>query len=255
MRYVAFAGISIHALREEGDATAAIHGRGPAGDFYPRPPRGGRPTVAASGDLLAIFLSTPSARRATYPLHHCIMHSLFLSTPSARRATAPEHRRRTERGISIHALREEGDRQKPNGTKWFFYFYPRPPRGGRRGRSGWPQRPSCISIHALREEGDDIAENLASGVVQFLSTPSARRATYLALAGVLPHTISIHALREEGDIVHRAIGALQHDFYPRPPRGGRPHRHLINRTVWGISIHALREEGDSSIMLHLPVPS
>ena len=35
--------------------------------------------------------------------------------------------------ISIHALREEGDRQATNTTANLRYFYPRPPRGGRRG--------------------------------------------------------------------------------------------------------------------------
>ena len=34
--------ISIHALREEGDFLAAWHGL-PGRNFYPRPPRGGRP--------------------------------------------------------------------------------------------------------------------------------------------------------------------------------------------------------------------
>ena len=35
--------ISIHALREEGDAAGDGTGRR-MGNFYPRPPRGGRPT-------------------------------------------------------------------------------------------------------------------------------------------------------------------------------------------------------------------
>ena len=34
--------ISIHALREEGDTAATWHRRPPS-NFYPRPPRGGRP--------------------------------------------------------------------------------------------------------------------------------------------------------------------------------------------------------------------
>ena len=38
------------------------------------------------------------------------------------------------------------------------YFYPRPPRGGRRHRQNTPGRSRCISIHALREEGDAPAE-------------------------------------------------------------------------------------------------
>ena len=40
----------------------------------------------------------------------------FLSTPSARRATMEQIRRRINNGISIHALREEGDltRRRPD---------------------------------------------------------------------------------------------------------------------------------------------
>ena len=56
--------ISIHALREEGDLGATI-------DRLHR----------------AIFLSTPSARRATNTLTIGSEAWLFLSTPSARRAT------------------------------------------------------------------------------------------------------------------------------------------------------------------------
>ena len=55
-------------------------------------------------------------------------------------------------------------------------FYPRPPRGGRRGRNSASTRRHHISIHALREEGDE---------VEFL--------------GKVTVKISIHALREEGD--------------------------------------------------------
>ena len=62
-----------------------------------------------------------------------------------------------------------------------FYFYPRPPRGGRpstvRGRCPEAE----ISIHALREEGD----------------------VQLAPLVLLREAISIHALREEGDSKNR----------------------------------------------------
>ena len=61
-----------------------------------------------------LFLSTPSARRATifsrYSVHGFFK---FLSTPSARRATS------CQRGLC-----------PPGG-----YFYPRPPRGGRRTKA------------------------------------------------------------------------------------------------------------------------
>ena len=101
--------ISIHALREEGDFQP-IRLCQMTRYFYPRPPRGGRPSFGKIGNGSWVFLSTPSARRATpTDLFHldviCIsIHALreegdarterraqrrpeFLSTPSARRAT------------------------------------------------------------------------------------------------------------------------------------------------------------------------
>ena len=149
--------ISIHALREEGDPlrlTQKLH--------------------------IGRFLSTPSARRATgrlcltVPIPMISIHALreegdlpsskctkfcvlFLSTPSARRATVHRRRRGHGRRISIHALREEGDRSPIRSGCCSRYFYPRPPRGGRR-----------------RHVGDGRA------LGAFLSTPSARRATRTA---------------------------------------------------------------------------
>ena len=78
--------ISIHALREEGDIICSLS-LFQDGNFYPRPPRGGR-----LSDVLQLRTS-----------------DLFLSTPSARRATTTEKCVRLHRSISIHALREEGD--------------------------------------------------------------------------------------------------------------------------------------------------
>ena len=79
-------GISIHALREEGD---------------------NKPKTDATRVLP--FLSTPSARRATSLVNSNLDLFLFLSTPSARRATPQDRRDQGRRLISIHALREEGD--------------------------------------------------------------------------------------------------------------------------------------------------
>ena len=102
--------------------------------------------------------------------------------------------------ISIHALREEGDRILWEHWKEFM----------------------GISIHALREEGDQGANSGKSWQELFLSTPSARRATSIfssclhACCDFYPRPprggrrqqpelvynmeqISIHALREEGD--------------------------------------------------------
>ena len=146
--------ISIHALREEGDAASAVTTR---------------PTT--------IFLSTPSARRATpagraggkmgknfYPrpprggrrefLRSCAGSWRFLSTPSARRATGRSPTHQPPKKISIHALREEGDRPGRTAAGPGRDFYPRPPRGGRLGRRSCNAATKSISIHALREEGD-----------------------------------------------------------------------------------------------------
>ena len=56
--------ISIHALREEGDVGRLILSHKQK-YFYPRPPRGGRPLFRSLLLCSMIFLSTPSARRAT----------------------------------------------------------------------------------------------------------------------------------------------------------------------------------------------
>ena len=168
--------------------------------------------------------------------------------------------------ISTCALREEGDRCLPTTRCVDSYFYPRPPRGGRRGSAGdhhplrnfYPRPPrggrrcgaACfhlpdmISIHALREEGDRVRVAGEFPRQEFLSTPSARRATDVKATAYNKALISIHALREEGDVcwlyirfvakrflstpsARRATSTYRFDsgkvfnFYPRPPRGGR----------------------------------
>ena len=122
--------ISIHALREEGDYPSKIL-RFCFRYFYPRPPRGGRPVKPLLALHIALFLSTPSARRATIACAMPEPEVLFLSTPSARRATIPPKFYVFVSDISIHALREEGDRLNLCWLCILLYFYPRPPRGGR----------------------------------------------------------------------------------------------------------------------------
>ena len=171
------AAISIHALCEEGDDQGCQRQPEEHENFYPRPLRGGRLYPYEWSCTTHLFLSTPSARRATLPgrayglIYNISIHALceegdairrrcaatrprFLSTPSARRATA----------LRCGPSRCPG------------YFYPRPLRGGRL-TVGDPSGPESV----------------------FLSTPSARRATdvYALIQSRLD--ISIHALCEEGD--------------------------------------------------------
>ena len=196
--------ISIHALREEGDAILAknkegkigisIHALREEGDF------------AFPLDFFSIvgFLSTPSARRATERIKARIDELEFLSTPSARRATS--------RAALVNSLTDDFYPRPPRGGRQssrslqpsqnYFYprpprggrpdlravshrpahFYPRPPRGGRRltsftrPRTIWhfyPRPPRGGRLNQLHKA----AHNMA-----FLSTPSARRATWSASA-------------------------------------------------------------------------
>ena len=84
-------------------------------NFYPRPPRGGRRGMP---DLLLVQggISIHALREEGDPEGICLLVQgvQFLSTPSARRATS--HRRCCRAGLG--------------------YFYPRPPRGGRRSALG-----------------------------------------------------------------------------------------------------------------------
>ena len=130
-------------------------------------------------------------------------------------------------GISIHALREEGD-----GRLRYF-----------------GHQAEIISIHALREEGDLGSPWVSVGFSEFLSTPSARRATDTFLIFCRQMQISIHALREEGDGQAASGADSGCDFYPRPPRGGRPARAEKADSREAISIHALREEGDYTVQI------
>ena len=167
--------ISIHALREEGDAVGAhaafhkgisIHALREEGDT--------NGLVAFANGY--IFLSTPSARRATMPHPHLTRDEV----------------------ISIHALREEGDCSSGSKLRAYSNFYPRPPRGGRPAIC--PARPSLTYFYPRPPRGGrrPASSSLLFRIL-FLSTPSARRATGDVVSAQHIVDISIHALREEGD--------------------------------------------------------
>ena len=187
-----------------------------------------------------IFLSTPSARRATDFLTPELLRTLFLSTPSVRRATIsplqcasgmryfyPRPPREGRQSIlaevpqwsdiSIHTLREEGDCRWHLRPCFLENFYPRPPRGGRPYFLGEMTALVHISIHALREEGDGCHQFSPPRDTLFLSTPSVRRATGTLFTPSYALRISIHALREEGDRLIFLCGQSRNYFYPRPP--------------------------------------
>ena len=177
--------ISIHALREEGDppvfdfgipcqpflstpsARRATCGVSElvrrAGNFYPRPPRGGRRRRTAPPVTLWHFYPRPprGGRRPSDEIPPCfrdfyprpprggrpgalaadLYDRQFLSTPSARRATGTSSLFCCNMAISIHALREEGDQGLEVMYRANAYFYPRPPRGGRPSTWARPTSP------------------------------------------------------------------------------------------------------------------
>ena len=168
--------------------------------FYPRPPRGGRRVSVQTIYHYIKFLSTPSARRATRHRRRCSRaeqnfyprpprggrHAGNPSRPNAfyfyprpprggRRADKARH---CQAGtISIHALREEGDKRRPAVASQAPIFLSTP-SARRATATVWPAWTAMlISIHALREEGDIASPASRRRMCRFLSTPSARRAT------------------------------------------------------------------------------
>ena len=100
--------------------------------FYPRPPRGGRRCLNGSVTRWKIFLSTPSARRATLDDLPPRYRAQAISIHALREEGDDRgDRHRSGRTISIHALREEGDHICVGKRGEVWDFYPRPPRGGR----------------------------------------------------------------------------------------------------------------------------
>ena len=192
--------ISIHALREEGDD----HG------FEIQPEA-------------AIFLSTPSARRATIQaaLLLCADEDFYPRPPRGGRQPFLAHQR-CGPNISIHAVREEGDppsRRRPCRRKRFLStpsarratcFPPRPRRWGEFLSTPSARRATGRSAGCPRHTADFYPRPPRGGrrnkapqfvnTKKFLSTPSARRAT-------------LEEVRNEQKGEY---------FYPRPPRGGRP---------------------------------
>ena len=220
------------------------------------------------GWALMVFLSTPSARRATLEMlmsAHPVTR--FLSTPSARRATRWSLPRWPSGYISIHALREEGDNWDAyvtGGTNAFlstpsarratccagslspsdFYFYPRPPRGGRRTMTIDGLSPDDISIHALREEGDPLEGRRCARQRDFYPRPP-RGGRHVIASYFVLYSSHFYPRPPRGGrpLPVGQSGACRY-FYPRPPRGGRRRVSAARNGRGEISIHALREEGD-----------
>ena len=169
---------------------------------------------------------------------------LFLSTPSARRATRRCCSRR-HCGQYFYPRPLRGGRPGERGNfQDAGDFYPRPLRGGRRGGLAAFNLQAAISIHALCEEGDPSGYRRCKPLSKFLSTPSARRATAAASAWQTAAAY-FYPRPLRGGRRGCAHGLpLCKNFYPRPLRGGRRGKFEQSNLDTDISIHALCEEGD-----------
>ena len=212
--------ISIHALREEGD-NFLLRTWHKADDFYPRPPRGGRPSTASTFTLTAYFYPRPprGGRQLPQWVTTMIMNfyprpprggrplqirldetaDRFLSTPSARRATAHKCPHCAGLHISIHALREEGDLPWLSLCSAIGKFLSTP--SARRATDApliWATSLMYFYPRPLRGGRQPSVSAPGCNYI-FLSTPSARRATGESCHRGCRRDISIHALCEEGD--------------------------------------------------------
>ena len=191
--------------------------------FYPRHPRGWRPSVMAGnvyrhfvsihatlagGDptsyspaiLGILFLSTPPSRVATVVAYFFAPHVMFLSTPPSRVATAAvSGGKRQSTHVSIHATLAGGDFMVGKPPANSLCFYPRHPRGWRQpqNRAHW--------------------------------------------AG---HYVSIHATLAGGDPFSHCLYYTIHCFYPRHPRGWRRLDSQEISEGLTVSIHATLAGGD-----------
>ena len=163
-------------------------------NFYPRPPRGGRPLPGRAYGL--IYNISIHALREEGDAFFDNSYLFF--------------------AISIHALREEGDRRGYRDRPDSVDFYPRPPRGGRR-RAVIAAGPRRADFYPRPPRGGrpKVVEPL-DAPDKFLSTPSARRATQRKRALYCRTGISIHALREEGDEAVQALDAYNAQFLSTP---------------------------------------
>ena len=191
--------ISIHALREEGDPQADRPVQGPR-HFYPRPPRGGRRRMFSLASIRTYFYPRPPRGGRRLP------------------KIAQSYRR----GISIHALREEGDQPCHSFHPCSCISIHALREEGDLVLLGEQRVFTSISIHALREEGDYLQRASPPQPFDFYPRPPRGGRLLRRKNAPVGGLISIHALREEGDHKRARTRKKWYNFYPRPPRGGRP---------------------------------
>ena len=131
--YLRYIKISIHALREEGDVQRFMQLRGVVGISIHALREEGDQGQSDKGIFGLVFLSTPSARRAT----SSPKPSLWKPSNFYPRPPRGGRRDRNQYGVGedydFYPRPPRGGRPLPKHRRVWpnFNFYPRPPRGGR----------------------------------------------------------------------------------------------------------------------------
>ena len=199
-------------------------------DFYPRPPRGGRRDAVAQKRRLSHFYPRPPRGGRRPAFHRQKEVRRFLSTPSARRATFLMPQIIRDRPISIHALREEGDVCRYSPSHSHPYFYPRPPRGGRLSAS--TSGAAALNFYPRPPRGGrPVDSGRVFGGTHFYPRPP-RGGRRLPPSGqrLLQETHFYPRPPRGGRRISMPIWTMKFNFYPRPPRGGRPRRPSKHRS-------------------------
>ena len=242
-------GISIHAPREGSDrvnhqapavhslflstlpARGATHSSGawrwPPRNFYPRSPRGERPSGRTSTARWANFYprSPRGERPLTAPLDTHV-ELVFLSTLPARGATGGSSSNLICAGLFLSTLPARGATVTPRVSIF--------------GK--------IISIHAPRE-GSDAGSELLSALGGMISIHAPREGSDTALPSTTPPPSYFYPRSPRGERPGRSASPRPPSryFYPRSPRGERHGPAQGGVVAPAISIHAPREGSDSTV--------
>ena len=180
-----------------------------------------------------LFLSTPSARRATADRGSCSYRDCISIHALCEEGDTVPYQDTNSQKISIHALCEEGDVSGSVMTSLSGRFLSTPSA----------RRATCPSARRRRPPCDFYPRPLRGG-----------RLVDCRIVDVLI-SISIHALCEEGDPASVGFAVFVSHFYPRPLRGGRLLiRVKVVRIIQFLSTPSARRATSGLMMMHRPTP-
>mgnify|MGYP001623992893 CR=1 FL=1 len=191
------------------------------GYFYPRSPRGERPSSFLASGLAGSYFypRSPRGERRNYQTSNSITWHFYPRSPRGER---PPPRRLVPIGtVFLSTLPARGATLQILGPCGILsvHFYPRSPRGERHRRRRERSAGGRISIHAPREGSDPgRALTVALGNNFYPRSPRGERPVGAPRRGPTAH-ISIHAPREGSDMMRGFAISTQKFLSTLPARG------------------------------------